>query len=81
MFILNALRDQAIAQLVASRLRDDQSTCDQTIDVIVVGGQILLVGCCDTLKQKVDAQRIALGTCGVSSVIDNIRVRRVPQSI
>ena len=81
MSVPNTLRDQAIAQMIGSRLRDDQSTCDQTIDVIVVGDKILLVGCCDTIKQKLAAQRIAMGTCGVSDVVDRIQVRQVRQSI
>lgn len=78
---MQTLREQAIAELVKARLGGDQDTCGQTIDVSVADGDLFLVGWCDSEDQKVSAVRIAKGACGVRSVIDNIRVRRVSQSI
>lgn len=78
---MQTLREQVIAELVKARLGKDQDTCGQTIDVSVADGDLFLVGWCDSEDQKISAVRIAKGACGVRTVIDNIRVRRIRQSI
>ncbi len=78
---MQTLREQAIAELVKNRLGTNQDTCGQTIDVTVADGDLFLIGWCDSEDQKVSAVRIAKGACGVRTVIDNIRVRRISQSI
>ena len=78
---MQTLRDQAITQIVRTRLGEDQETCGQTIDVSVADGDLFLIGWCDSDNQRVSAVRIAKGAYGVRTVIDNIRVRRIVQSI
>lgn len=73
--------EEAIAQSIRRKLSEDQRTCGQTIDVIVANGDIFLVGWCDNEEEKRVAKFIVEGTYGVHSVIDNIRVRRIVQSI
>ena len=77
---MQTLRDQAITQIVRTRLGEDQDTCGQTIDVSVAEGDLFLIGWCDSDNQKVSAVRIAKGAYGVRTVIDEIRVRRTIQS-
>lgn len=77
---MQTLRDQAITQIVRTRLGEDQDTCGQTIDVSVADGDLFLVGWCDSDNQKVSAVRIAEGAYGVRTVIDEIRVRRTIES-
>ncbi|MGI6296802.1 MAG: BON domain-containing protein [Armatimonadota bacterium] len=72
---MQTLRDQAIAAIVRSRLDEDRDTGGQTIDVTVADGDLFLVGYCDNADQRISAVRIAKGTCGVKTVIDQIRVR------
>ena len=78
---MQTLREQVIAELVRERLSGDQDTCGQTIDVSVADGDLFLIGWCDSEDQKISAVRVAKGACGVRTVIDNIRVRRISQSI
>jgi len=78
---MKTLREEAIAQMVLNRLREDQRTCGQTIDVTVVDGDIFLVGYCDTEEQRLAAEMLARGAYGGKSVVDRIRVRRIVQSI
>lgn len=78
---MQTLRDEAITQIVRTRLGEDRDTCGQTIDVSVADGDLFLVGWCDSEGQRVTAVRIAKGAYGVRTVIDNIRVRRMEQSI
>ena len=75
------LREQVIAEMVKARLGEDQNTCGQTIDVSVAEGDLFLIGWCDSEDQKISAVRIAKGACGVRSVIDNIRVRRIVEIV
>ena len=77
---MQTARDQAITQIVRTRLGEDQDTCGQTIDVSVADGDLFLIGSCDSDNQKVSAVRIAKGAYGVRTVIDEIRVRRTIQS-
>lgn len=77
---IKTIREEAIAQLVMSRLAMDVRTCGQTISVYVERGDVVLVGTCDTAEQKVVAKSIALGICGVGRVVDRIRVRRLASS-
>ena len=78
---MKTLREEAIIQLVRSRLCQDQRVCGQMIDVSAVDGEVMLAGQCDSDEQKRIAEIIAKGTHGVRLVIDNVRVRRVAQSI
>lgn len=78
---MKTVRDEAIAQLILARLSEDQRTFGQTIDVAVSDGDIALIGWCDRDEQKAAAAVIARGLCGVRSVVDNVRVRRIAQSI
>lgn len=78
---MQTLREHVIAEIVKGRLSGDQDTCGQTIDVTVAGGDVFLIGWCDSEDQRISAVRIAKGACGVRTVIDNIRVRRISQSI
>lgn len=75
------LRDEAVTQLILSRLNSDLRTGGQTIDVYVANGDIFLIGVCDSEEQRATAEMIARGTCGAHMVVDNIRVRRLRQSI
>ena len=72
---MQKLKDQAITDIVRSRLSEDQDTSGQTIDVTVTEGDLFLVGWCDSTDQKISAVRIAKGTHGVRTVINDIRVR------
>ena len=76
-----SLKEEALAQLLKSRLSSDMRTCGQTIEVFVANDDIILVGICDTDEQEEVARMIALGTCGVRHVTVNIRVRRFIQAI
>lgn len=78
---MQTLREQALAEIVKARLSGDQDTCGQTIDVSVADGDLFLIGWCDSEDQKISAVRIAKGACGVRTVIDNIRVRRISGSL
>ena len=78
---MRTLQEEAIAQLVMSKLCNDQRTCGQTIDVYVVDGDLFLVGWCDKEEQKVAAEIIASGTYGIRTVIDKIQIRHISQSI
>lgn len=78
---MQTLREHAIEELVRARLGGDQDTCGQTIDVSVADGDLFLIGWCDSEDQKISAVRIAKGAHGVRTVIDNIRVRRIVQSV
>ena len=78
---MKSLREEAIAQMLLSKLSENTVTSGQTIDVAVVEGDVLLLGWCDSEDQKVTAMRIARGTYGVRGVVDNIRVRRIVQAI
>jgi len=75
------IQEEAIAQLVMSRLATDIRTSGQTIDVYVQDAEVFLVGTCDTAEQKAAAAMIAAGICGVRRVINNIRVRKLAQAI
>ena len=75
------VREEALVQIITSKLNDNRTTCGQTIDVIVTGNEITLVGWCDSEEQRKTAEMIVLGTYSVREVIDNIRVRRLAQSI
>lgn len=79
--MLQTLRDQAITHIVRTRLGEDRDTCDQTIDVCVADGDLFLIGWCDEESQRITAVRIAKGAYGVRTVIDNIRVRKIVQSV
>ncbi|MCL5105109.1 MAG: BON domain-containing protein [Armatimonadetes bacterium] len=78
---MKTLRDEAVTQLIVSRLNSDLRTGGQTIDVYVSNGDIFLVGTCDSEDQRAAAEMIARGTCGAHVVVDNIRVRKLRQSI
>lgn len=78
---MRTLRDEVITQIVRARLGEDRDTCGQTIDVCVADGDLFLIGWCDDESQRISAVRIAKGAYGVRAVIDNIRVRRIVQSI
>jgi len=78
---METLRDQVITATVLTRLGEDQETCGQTIDVSVADGDLFLIGWCDNDRQRISAVRIAKGAYGVRTVIDNIRVRRISQSV
>lgn len=78
---MKTLREQAIAQLVIAKLSENRKTGGQTIDVSVVENDVVLVGWCDSEDQRVVAEQIAEGTCGVRSVVDKVRVRCISPSI
>ena len=78
---MKSLREEAIAQMVMSKLSENTMTSGQTIDVAVVDGDVFLLGWCDSEEQKIAAMRMALGTYGVRGVVDNVRVRRIVQAI
>jgi osmotically-inducible protein OsmY len=74
---VSTVREEAIAQIVRARLHSDVRTCAQTIDIIVHGDLVELLGVCDTEEQRVAARTIVLGTNGVRDVCDRLRLRRV----
>jgi len=78
---MRTLREEAIAQLVISRLSRDLRTSGQTIDVSVQDGELHLLGSCDSQAQKAAATMIALGTHGVRKVSDRLLVRGIARSI
>lgn len=78
---MRTLKEEALVQLVEAKLKDNCFTCDQTIDAIVSGCDITLVGWCDSEEQKKTAEMIVEGTYGVHKVIDNVQVRRLAQSL
>lgn len=75
------VREEALLQIITSKLNENCITCGQTIEVIVVENEITLVGWCDSEEQRKTAEMVVLGTCGIRGVVDNIRVRRLAQSI
>ena len=79
--MMRTLREEAIAQLVVSRLGRDSRTSGQTIDVLFEDGDLFLLGSCDSQAQRIAAKMIALGTYGVRRVADKLTVRRIAQSI
>lgn len=78
---MKSLHEEAIAQMVMSKLNENTITNGQTIDVAVVDGDVFLLGWCDSEEQKIAAMQIARGTYGVRGVVDNIRVRRIVPAI
>ncbi len=72
---MRTVREEAIAQLLLSRLREDRRTCGQTIDIIIEEGDVILVGICDGVAQKEAAMMIADGLCGIGKIIDKLHVR------
>lgn len=78
---MTTLREEVIAQIILARLSEDKRTSGQTIYVNVENSDIYLIGTCDTEEQKRTAKLIAEGMCGIRSVIDNIKVRRIAQAI
>ena len=78
---MNTVRDEAIVQLIRSRLHADLRTGGQTIDVTVIDDDIILVGICDTEEQRQIAVQIVQGTYSVRTVIDRIHVRRIAVAI
>lgn len=75
------VKEEALIQLILSRLNQNRLTSGQTIDVVVVDGEVNLVGWCDTEEEKLAAEQIVRGTYGVRTVTVSIRVRRIAQSI
>lgn len=75
------IREEALLQIITSKLGENCITCGQTIEVVVVGNEITLVGWCDSEEQRTTAEMVVLGTCGVRGVVDKIQVRRLAQSI
>ncbi len=73
---MKTLRQEAIVQILRSRLCSDQRTCGQTIDVVVRDDDVELLGVCDSEEQKAVAGMIAHGTWGVRAVTDRIEVRK-----
>ncbi|MCE5198702.1 MAG: BON domain-containing protein [Armatimonadota bacterium] len=78
---MKTVREEAIIQLIQSRLSQDRLTAGETIFVTLEDGDVVLIGWCDTEKQRIAALRIVTGTYGVRRVIDRIRVRRLAVSI
>ena len=78
---MKTLREEALTQSILRKLGEDMRTCGQTIDVLVVNGDIFLVGWCDSEEEKIAARFVVEGTYGVHTVINNIRVRHIAQSI
>ena len=78
---MRTLREEAITQMIQAKLNENTTTNGQTIDVAVTESDVILIGWCDSEKQRIVAKQIARGTYGVRAVVDNIRVRRIPQSI
>ncbi len=78
---MRTLREEAVAQLVITRLSQDLRTSGQTIDVWMEDGELFLVGSCDSQTQAAAARMIALGTCGVRNVKDRLVVRGFAHSI
>lgn len=79
--LMYTVREEALIQIITEKLNNNCITCGQTIEVIVTGNDITLVGWCDSEEQRKAAELIVLGTCGIRGVIDNIRVRRLAQLI
>lgn len=73
---MKTLRQEAIIQILRSRLCSDQRTCGQTIDVVISNGDVELLGFCDSEEQKAAAEMIAGGTSGVRVVTDRLKVRK-----
>lgn len=69
------VREQCIAGLVRTRLAEDKRTGSQAIDVIVVSGNIYLLGQVDSEDQRQAAKMIVEGLIGVGDIVDNIVVR------
>lgn len=74
---MKSVRDEAIIQLIRSRLDQDKLTGGETIYVTLENGDVILIGWCDHEEQKIAAERIVLGTYGVTNVISRIRVRKL----
>jgi osmotically-inducible protein OsmY len=74
---MSTVRDEAIIQLVRSRLDQDKLTGGETIYVTLENGDVILIGWCDREEQKIAAERIVKGTYGVTNVISRIRVRKL----
>lgn len=74
---MRTVRDEAIVQLIRSRLDADRRTGGQTIDVTIVDDEIVLVGECDSEEQRQIAVQIVSGMYGVRTVVNRIRVRRI----
>ena len=78
---MRTLREEALGQMLQSRLDEDLRTCGQTICVRVIDDVGYLIGWVDTDEQKAAAKMIAGGTSGLRIVIDRVRVRRAVSSV
>ncbi|MEN6358049.1 MAG: BON domain-containing protein [Armatimonadota bacterium] len=78
---MRTIRDEALIQLVQSRLNQNRLTGGETIYVTLENGNVILVGWCDHEEQKIAAERIVSGTFGVTHVVSRIRIRKIRQSI
>lgn len=76
-----SVKDEAVVQIIRSRLREDTRTGDQMLEVHITDGTVVIVGYCDTVEQKAVALSITKGICGVGKVADLIKIRRLTHSI
>jgi osmotically-inducible protein OsmY len=72
---MTTTREEAIIQLLRSRLSGDRRTAGDTIDVLIENGKVFLEGACDNAQTVEVARMIVEGTCGVGQVVDHLRVR------
>lgn len=79
--IMKDIREEAIIQLVQARLNQNKLTGGETIYVTLEEDSIVLIGSCDREEQKIAAETIVSGTCGVTKYISRIKVRKIKQSI
>jgi osmotically-inducible protein OsmY len=75
------IREEAIIQLVQSRLNQNRLTSGETIYVTLEEGSLVLVGSCDREEQKIAAETIVSGLYGITEFVSKIRVRKIKQSI
>lgn len=78
---MRKIREEAIIQILQSRLASDIRTWDQTIDVMIDGEEIMLVGTVDNDNQRKAAEIIAVSVCGISYVTNNISIRKTRHAI
>ena len=69
------VREQMMAGLIRMRLCEDRRTGGQTIDVLVVNGDVYLLGQVDSDDQREAAEKIVEGLFGVRQIVDEVVVR------
>ena len=70
------MENQALVELIRSRLAQDNRIAAMMIDISCSEGYVSLVGTVDTSDQKTVALELVIGMIGVRNVKDELQIRK-----